>query len=96
LTVDEWVLVLDLAAVTSVSLYEHIDEVLDGRLWNTILHDAESPRVKRLIVGQEELLSAKVPTTGSTRSSLRTSILDFRWWKEASIGLEHVRDTITI
>jgi len=89
LAVDDGVAVLNLATMTSVGLNEDVNKVAEGLLVNATIQDDEAPRLQRLRVWQQELLTTKVPAALGAGIELLASELDFGVGKKTSSGLEN-------
>jgi hypothetical protein len=62
LGVNDGLSVLNLTTVTSVGLDEDIDEVAKNLFVRSTLNDNKAPRLQWLGIGEQELLTAEVPT----------------------------------
>lgn len=88
LSVDEGVAVCNLTTMASVSLNEDIEEVADSWLINGIMtNNDDSPGLKRLKVGGQELLTTEIPATLGARVDLGACVENLGVLKKASIGL---------
>tara|TARA_R110002060_G_scaffold7822_2_gene11757 strand:- start:2173 stop:2487 length:315 start_codon:yes stop_codon:yes gene_type:complete len=90
LIVNQWGLVLDSTTVADVSGDENVGEVANVLLRGTTAKNDEAPRVERLRVGKQELLTTEVPTTLSARVELGSIKLDLRVGKNTGLSLQEV------